>query len=320
MPLRDVIGPALDIARHKPAHDRKDCSLEGLVHALNEFETQSKVDGRVRSFDGLNAIDTAVANLKSWRISGAVTPLTQDAVAALLSACADWLRRTNTNPTRHAAVSTLYWKVAWAYSSARFVLAAQRAIAAHQSGPATSLVDPPLNNLEFGNPYEVGTDYVKVHPAPLVYRGDSRSPQEIRTANGFVAPNVANADQFQPWWDGHSVGGTQSATADIALAFNAATASSGKGLPPPAWLLQLVTPKTKTIRGYVYEMKVGGSTGLIMAPEPREISYLAIPRTCLTRFWVITKDQSSLGPFIFPVTPVASGNPGWASRLQLHGI
>lgn len=329
MALRDLITVAVREALRKDREDRKDCAIAGMRGAIETYETNSVAKGRVRMFDGLGRLDTAVRKLKTaWSVGTSSTANVQDLVEEVLRASASYL--ISKDNSRLDAVRTLNWQVAWSYSCAQYALAARAAIRSNWSGDATSMVDGPLATLEFGNPYE-NPDYDIVKPLGPVYRGDTRSPELILAANGFVSRDLDDAEQFSPWWAGHSIGGTQSVTENLALAINASSAAKTPPKNPiPQWIVDLISNKDlpfteRRIKSFVYEMRLRGSSGLIVNGERKEISYLAIPRTRIKQFWVMFGFQMySVGPFPFPPPPRDGSNItarlSWGGQKEIRGF
>lgn len=322
MALRDLVKVAVKEALRQDHEFRKDCAIAGMRGAIEAYETDSVAKGRVRAFDGLRSLDTAVRKLKTaWSVGGSSNANVQNLVEEVLRASSSYL--ISKDNSRVDAVRALNWQVAWSYSCAQYVLAARAAIRANWSGDATSMIDGPLGTLEFGNPYD-NPDYDIVKPLGPVYRGDTRAPNLILTANGFVSRDLDNPELFNPWWAGHSLGGTQSVTEDRALAINASSAAkTPAGNKLPDWIVELINNKDlpfpeRRIKSFVYEMRLRGSSGLIVNGERKEISYLAVPRTRIKQFWVMFGFQMySVGPIPFPPPPRDGSNI--TARLQWGG-
>jgi hypothetical protein len=126
-------------------------------------------------------------------------------------------------------------------------------------------------------------------------------------------------EEFIPFWCGHAID-TVSTTDWEAIAIGAAHLSTnGIGsrvdtASLPQWLVNLRgdAPVREFFRGFVYQIRPLGSIGVIVPAQPHEISYLAISRTRITRFWVVDKDQKTAGPFPFPIPDALPGDWRWA--------
>lgn len=302
----------------------------GMRDILDEYRNAPTFVLVSRRADGILGIDAAVPALRLiWLPTLTVpAPAVDTAVETVLRACAAWLggSRPTITSWRTQVIRRLYWKTAWCYAAQIWRWAANTAIGLNNiAGDATSALEPvppgfAAVNL---NPYANAVDYTP-SAAAVLYRGDNRSPLQMWAANGFQPRNL-DTDVYYPWFAGNSMADTISATNQQALAVNASSVGGAMVVGAvPAWLDALVHPAgpmpANYYRGFVYELgNLGAAQSVRVVTEiaGREEVYLAIPRACFTRWWVVRfQDKRTFGPFAFAagfpaplVAPQWSGAP-----------
>jgi hypothetical protein len=319
----DVLNPALQAAHLQSINGRADCARAGMVEALNQFRADSYRCARSRWVDGLGDIDAAVTPLATnWAIQHGAGPTNEGIAITLLKACSAWLVNRqqscfSMNGCREPSIRVLYWKAAWCYSCDNY---AQRSFATvrvnNLAGNATGLNEPVTTVAQGGNPYSVG--YVFTPVANPLYRGDSRGPISIQTANGFQGRNVGNLAAFSPWFAGNAMGDTISTTANPPLAINSAKTAHLNGGSPigtlPAWLNAAIAGawtehgNPSQVRGFVYEFGNfvnAQSTRLSTEPAGKEEVFLGLPNNTIQQWWAVLHSGHTVGPFPFPAAAMA---------------
>jgi len=292
---------------------RAECARQGMVGVLDTFMSESARTFANRKADGLNPIDSAVAALKgAWDVEGGAGAKTGLKVQALLKACADWRDErkflgARVTGWRAPSVKKLYWQVAWSYSCDNYAKKARLlALACKESGQLVCTKDPVASTDALGNPYDYvgasGYAHPKWQRRPPLLRGDTRGPSVINEAGGFLPRDVESAAAYKPWFAGHSTGHTISTTEQETLAIDACPAAKAKKIATkpgnlPAWVnVELI--------GFVYEL--GGLENSHATHRQRdsvglEHIFIAIPKSCITRWWVVMPDRRTIGPVPFPV-------------------
>jgi hypothetical protein len=250
----------------------------------------------------------------------------------LLAACAAWLagRRVfgmRVTGWRETAIETLYWQVAWAYTSDHYRRQARAQIAADAAaGNVTTTLAPMPPGAAGGNPFQfAASGYVHQPTGPLgvLVRGSTRSPQSIHAGGGFYPVNLAGRWTFEPYFDGSSTGDTPNATIHPDLAIEACSFAHAVGATRDTNVAPWMTTAWGTgERGYVYELgNLPANTMCTRVAEQvagREVIFLGIPAAMITRWWVVMANRTTFGPFVFPApaaAPAAIGGPSAARTL-----
>ncbi|WP_444844001.1 hypothetical protein [Duganella caerulea] len=308
-----------------------DASKGGMLGALQNWETNSPNFGANRRADGLAPIDTACATLKlNWRRQGGAGMGTNDATTTtLLNACAQWLADRKilcmrVTGWREKAITELYWQVAWAYVSDRYVQDALALLGTNNAaGAVTSIIAPTAAHAPGGNPYDfLNSGYAHQTVTSLnttLVRGDMRSPVTILAQGGLMPQHLLNRWEYIPFFDGSTGGDTPGLTTDRHLAINAVGGAKGLGYhlddTMDAWVATLGRGDA---RGFVYELgNLPGATSCMRVQEQvpgREVIFLAIPHAMISQWWVVHGDNTTSGPFPFPAPAVPPPNPGGPSQ------
>ncbi|MQA18069.1 hypothetical protein [Rugamonas rivuli] len=321
-----TLNPAIDKARAQSRTARVDTSKIGMPGVLQNWKTNSPRFGANRRADGLTPIDTACAALAlNWKSQGGAGMGGNDtATTTLLDACAQWLddRKVfcmRVTGWREKAIKELYWQVAWAYISDRYVQHALATLAINNAaGMVTSIIEPTPPQTPGGDPYDfMNSGYQHQTAATLtpLYRGDTRSPTTIENLGGLMPQQLASRWDYLPFFDGSTGGNTPGLTNDPQLAINAVGAAKATGNhldhSMDAWVESFGRGKP---RGYIYEFgHLPGATSCLRVQEQtvgREVIFLGIPHAMISRWWAVHSDHTTSGPFAFPATGNPPANPG----------
>ena len=288
--------------------------------ALDEYINAPTSCMTNRWADDIQGIDAAVRNLRAtWHRSNAPSPAAEQAVEALLRACAAWLGgvRPYITSWRDAPVRRVYWKTAYLFACHLTRLQAHAdVIANNMAGQATSAAAVAVAAyaaVPTLNPFSHADFTASAPPAGgavgALLRGSRFSPAAVLANGGFVPQNLNNLDLYSPWFEGNALDDTTSATVQQQLAVNA----HWQGGPtvvvnPPAWVPGLMAP-ADTFRGFVYEFgNLAGRQSVRVTSEPAGVEeiYLSVPHQCITRWWVVRwGDKRTIGPFVFPPAAMA---------------
>jgi hypothetical protein len=330
---KNVFHNPLALARTKTRDERHTCAVEGMTVVLNRYTTAAGAAGRLAGgFERIGPLVTALA--RAWRKGAAATGASDAAVEQVLSVAQECLKKTvadNTNPAIKPAVQALCWQLAWAYSTDYYRVQATQ-VSANRTigGTATTMAEVVNANHEYGNPYDFvnsGFSYTARGPADFLYRGETRSPQDLWEAGGFTGRYLGTA-QYDPWFNGASNGCTISFTslAHVPTSLNAGgkAGETNSGCKfnlarAPVWLAAKIAALRppdpdmedrfrNKMRGYTYEVAPAKpSMRLTEQAAGTEECYLGVPRACITRFWVLLNDGYVAGPFPFDLATVVTG-------------
>lgn len=292
-----------------------------MTGALNTFATNSRTWWANRRADGIRPIDQAIAVVQAnWQLNNGFSAQNDACVGNLLSACARWLahRRVlglRVTGWREEPIRELYWQVAWCYSCDNYVQQALQQIGNIGNNPIT-LTDPVNPGSVEGNPYAYnnsGFTHAAMAQPPRILRGDTRGPDDIDQAHGFLPINTGRW-AYDPWFAGSASGTTPSVTTQEDLAIEAGPAARAKKWPvgnSPAWLagiIQNLTQANPPVYAFVYEFGQLGnalSARVTATQVGKEHVFLAIPAACITNWWAVLPNRHTVGPFPFPAGAVA---------------